>query len=152
MALIDVILVVIWDLMMCGILYGMMCGHLSSFLSPSLVIISAKPPIRNALNSARDAFSNHTKPPPNNISTMPKMVVFQLRKMRSIIGRSLRHDAISTTCTRTRSASQTTPLSDAPRPMSTHLLPNSKRSLLRLYYRASFLNWRCVLFVCCCVV
>jgi hypothetical protein len=25
-------------------------------------------------------------------------------------------------------------------------------SLLRLYYRASFLNWRCVLFVCCCVV
>ena len=76
----------IWDFaIMCGIMHGIMCGHLSSFLSPSFVIINAKPPIRNALNSARLAFSNHTKPPPNNISTIPKTVVFQLRKILSII-------------------------------------------------------------------
>ena len=74
----------IWDFaIMCGIMLGIMCGH--NFLSPSLVIISAKPPIRNALNSARLAFSNHTNPPPNNISTMPNTVVFQLRKILSII-------------------------------------------------------------------
>ena len=57
----------------------------SIFLSPSFVIMSAKPPIRNALNSARLAFSNQTKPPPNNISPSPTTVVFQLRKILSII-------------------------------------------------------------------
>jgi hypothetical protein len=140
----------IWDFaIMCGIMLGIMCGH--NFLSPSFVIISAKPPIRNALNSARLAFSNHTKPPPNNISTMPKTVVFQLRKMRSIIGCSLRLGSNAKGCIRTRSASQTNPLSDAPRPTSGHLRPNSKKWQLRLYYRVS-LYCRVMLFVCCCVV
>ena len=59
--------------------------YLSSFLSPSRAIISAKPPIKKAENSDSVAFSNHTNPPPNMISTNPKAVVFQLRKIRSII-------------------------------------------------------------------
>ena len=54
-------------------------------LSPSLVIINANPPIRNALNSVKDAFSYQTSIPPNEIKISPITVVFGFLKILSII-------------------------------------------------------------------